>query len=563
MFTVRHLLNLPAFKELRIIAGEKALDNVITSVNIMDNPDALDWFSPGEILVTSGYFFKDSKEEQDKVLRQLRNINCPALCIKPRKYFGSTPQNIILLGDKLGLPVIELPYGLSFAKITSLIMQEISEKYDVINRKSLEIHEEFLKISLHGGGLSKICSSLSTMIENPVVLLDKYWNVLHWNDFPDDPLSISHFMELSVSQPFVDSDFIRTLPLEFESLQKPLARDIEIKNRSVSWVIMPVSINSVHHGYILVWNTIRDMVEIDYIALENAAMSFALERIRNNELERTKNRIRRDFFDELLSGKIQTTENLHYLCEIHGVNPSLWYTPIMLNLEFEETGLSGDLIERKRAEDEKVRETLRFMDEYSGSGNFIIHAFSQNSQIIVLLGTKPNDSALGIPGLKVLISEMIKEMEVIIPGIHLKGGIGRTSRNLLDLHRSFYQAQEALRLVKKSSPDKKICHFEDFIVHHFLEENISNIEMRKFFENALGPIYEYDRKYKSDLLPTFESWISHHFNVAETARSLFAHRNTILYRIDRISTILQSDLKDSDELLKYQLALKIYRLLDI
>ena len=58
MLTVRKFLELPAFQELKIVSGFQGLDNVISSVNIMDNPDALDWFSPGELLLTSGYFLR-------------------------------------------------------------------------------------------------------------------------------------------------------------------------------------------------------------------------------------------------------------------------------------------------------------------------------------------------------------------------------------------------------------------------------------------------------------------------------------------------------------------------
>ena len=114
MLTVRKFLELPAFQELKIVSGFQGLDNVISSVNIMDNPDALDWFSPGELLLTSGYFFKDSIDIQNQVVRQLRSINCPALCIKPKRYLGSIPQNIIMLSEELNLPVIELPYGMPF-----------------------------------------------------------------------------------------------------------------------------------------------------------------------------------------------------------------------------------------------------------------------------------------------------------------------------------------------------------------------------------------------------------------------------------------------------------------
>ncbi|MBO1265518.1 PucR family transcriptional regulator ligand-binding domain-containing protein [Proteiniclasticum sp. SCR006] len=562
MLTIRQFLKLSSFIDLKLLAGEKGLDHIITSVNIMDNPDALDWFSPGEMLVTSGYFFKDSREAQEKVMKQLKNINCPALCIKPKRYFGEIPECILRLGDEYGIPVIEIPYGLSFAKITTIVMAETLEKYDINNRKSLEIHEEFLRISLHGGGLRKICESLSSMIENPVVLMDKYWNVLHWDLQDDTHYDFENLLKLEVQKSFAGEPFIETLPPEFESLQKPLVRTLILEEQEIPFVLMPVSIGAVHHGYIMVLNTQKDLSDIDYIALENAAMSFALERIRNNELMRTKNRIRRDFFDDLLSGKIRDTENLQYLCEIHGLNPALSYTPMILDLEIFSSSSTDSLIDKKSFEDEKIKDTLRYLDHYKSDGNFVLHGFSQNTQIILFLGTNPKEF-LSIQEMKAIAEEVLRKTEENIPQISIKMGIGKTSKSLLDLHKSFREAQEALRLIHMTPSEKKIYHFDDFLVHHFLEENINELKMRHFFESTLGPIHDYDLKYNSELLPTLETWIANHFNIAETARSLFTHRNTILYRIDRISTILQSDLKESDEILKYQLALKIYRLLDL
>ena len=125
------------------------------------------------------------------------------------------------------------------------------------------------------------------------------------------------------------------------------------------------------------------------------------------------------------------------------------------------------------------------------------------------------------------------------------------------------QAVEALRLVKKSPTQKRICHFDDFVVHNFLEQNINDMEMRRFFENTLGELYRYDKDFGTELVLTLEAWIENNLNIAKTSRYLYAHRNTILYRMERISSILNSNLKDANELLKYQLALKIYRLLDL
>lgn len=559
MLTVKQFLELQNFKDFKLLAGKSGLDNIISSVNIMDNPDALDWFTPGDMLLTSGYFFKDSKAVQDEVVRQLKAINCPALCIKPKRYFGEIPQGMLELADKLGLPVIEIPYGISFSKIISIVMEEITEKYDVINRKSIDIHEAFFNISLYGGGLQKICSSLSSMLGNPVVLLDKYWNIFQWSELMDNPKPMANFLKLEVNAPFIDSDLVRTLPIDFESLKKPVVRQINAENEAIDCVIMPVLITNAHHGYILVWRTMKPLSEIDFIALEHGAMSFALERIRQLELEKTKNKIRKEFYEELLSGNIQTRENLEYLCEMHGLNPNLWYTPIVAQIDYHGNDSLG-MIERKQIEESRFKDVLKFVDVYASEKKYALHGFSQDNQVIMLLGMKPEASSYAV---QEAVGEVISDLEKCVDGISFRVGVGRTCKNLLNISRTYHEAKEALRLLKKSKSSMKVSRYDDFVVHHFLEENISAHAMKKFFEDALGPIYEYDQKYHSELLPTMEAWFSHHMNVAETSRALFTHRNTILYRMDRISSILQTDLKNADELLKFQLALKIYRLLDL
>lgn len=564
MFTVRQFLKLQQFRDFKLIAGEGGLDHIISSVNIMDNPDALDWFTPGDMLLTSGYFFKDSTEIQNEVVRQLKTINCPALCIKPKRYFGHIPENMIHLANELNLPVIEIPYGVSFSKIISIVMEEITEKYDVLNRKSLDIHEAFFNISLYGGGLQKICSSLSDMLKNPVVLLDKYWNIFLWAELEGNPKPIGNYLHLEVNAPFIDSELIQTLPFDFENLQKPVVRQIKVDGQVIDCVIMPVFITNAHHGYILVWKTMTDLSEIDYIALEHGAMSFALERIRQLELEKTKNKIRKDFYEELLSGNIQNRENLDYLCELHGLNPTLWYTPVLAHIEFYGNDVP-DMIEKKRIEESKYKDALKYLDAYAHAyeKKYALHCFSQNNQIVILLGMKPDNNVTNSFTVRETLNDILLDLEKLVEGITLRLGVGRTCKNLLSISKTYTEAREALRLLRKSKSSIKISRFEDFVVHHFLEENISAHAMKKFFEEALGPIYEYDQKYHSELLPTMEAWISHHMNVAETSRALFTHRNTILYRIDRIASILQTDLKNSDELLKFQLALKIYRLLDL
>lgn len=562
MFTVKKFLALPAFHEFEVIAGNQGLNNIISSVNIMDNPDALDWFSPGELLLTSGYFFKDSSQVQNRVVTQLENINCPALCIKPHQYLGIIPQNIILLADQFNLPVIKLPYGMSFSKIADIIRGEISDNYDIINRESLDIHKAFFDISLQGGGISKISQSLSEMISNPVIFMDKYFNIIDLYDMEENPYPIKNIFNGNLDKNILNEDYINSLPPNFEQLQKPLARRLHINNQAIDTVITSVYIQNIHYGYILVWKTIKELSNIDYITLEHSTMSFALERIRTNEVTRTKNRVRRDFLHDIFLGKITDIENMRYLCDIHRINMELSYVPMILNLDF--LGYEGcDFIEKKKYEDTKILEVLNFLDKSNNNSEYIIHSLSIQSQIIILIGFDKEKVNANIESTKLFCSETIRTLENNLDGIKIYAGIGGISNHLIDLHHYYNQAMEALRLARKSPGNNRVRHFNDFIVHHFLENNIDEIKMRKFFDHSLGSLYKYDKENDAELLETLETWIESNYNIAKTSRQLFTHRNTILYRIDRISDILNTDLEDPNELLKFHLALKIFRLLEI
>ncbi|WP_414838791.1 PucR family transcriptional regulator [Carnobacterium sp. TMP28] len=550
MLTVNDFLQLAPFKEFEVVSGFKGLDNNITSVNIMDNPDALDWFSPGEMLVTSGYFFKNDKAMQDTVVNQLKAINCPALIIKPRRYLGDIPENMKLLSNELNIPIIEMPYGIAFSKVMMRVMEELSGEHDGINKQSLDIHNEFFQLSLHGGGIKKISTALSNMMGASVFLCDQNWRLLS----PSSP------EELANEEGFLSQQFFDSLPPEFENVQKPLVRNFSFCEESVCCIVTPVFFNNTHFGFIVVWKIRQTLTDRHFTALENGSMAFALERIQIRELERTRNRIRQDFFDELLAGKITSTTSLTNLADLHGINLSLWYTAYVLKVDFQNS-FSLDLLEAAHQEEEKMKTILQAIVKKTKKNQKIFLVFNRKKQIILLVGTSPKSAIEDKSILKTEIEELIDSIEMSFPDCSLYCGIGRLTKQLMDINLSFYEAQEALRLTQTKAIKRKVYHFDDFTVHHFLKDNVSKKEMQKLFSYTLGDLYEHDQKFQSDLIETLECWIFNQLNIAETARQLYIHRNSLLYRIEKIQRILLLDLKDSDELLKIQLALKIYHML--
>ena len=88
-------------------------------------------------------------------------------------------------------------------------------------------------------------------------------------------------------------------------------------------------------------------------------------------------------------------------------------------------------------------------------------------------------------------------------------------------------------------------------------------ELRAFYNQTLGPLAAYDRRTGGDLLATLEAYFASRANLSETARRLNLHRNSLLYRVQRIEETGQVDLQDPEALLALQVALKARHLLDL
>lgn len=77
----------------------------------------------------------------------------------------------------------------------------------------------------------------------------------------------------------------------------------------------------------------------------------------------------------------------------------------------------------------------------------------------------------------------------------------------------------------------------------------------------LDPLTHYDKNYKTHLVETLDVFISENGNLFRTAQRLYAHRNTIQYRLRKIEEISGRDLADASQRLNYQVALTIGRFL--
>jgi purine catabolism regulator len=65
-------------RRARVIGGERGLDNVVQSVNVMEVPDILEWVHPGELLVTTMYPLRDDAAAVEALVPRLVGMARPS-----------------------------------------------------------------------------------------------------------------------------------------------------------------------------------------------------------------------------------------------------------------------------------------------------------------------------------------------------------------------------------------------------------------------------------------------------------------------------------------------------
>jgi len=562
LLTINDLLEIKAIEGIKLVAGKQGVNNIISLVNIIENPDKFDWLSSNELLLSTGYIFKDNEGLQNRIIKELAEINCAGLVIKTKRYFEQIPQNMIDLANEYGLPLLELPYEYTLSKIISIFNEKSSGRYDLLNRRTLDMHNTLFKIALEGGGIERISSMLAETVNNPVIFLDKDWKLLHYTDQKNSSVPLAYCLNLVKNKSVFNKKFTSSIPKDISEMKKSIKRIYRVEDIEIKCRILPVAVSNYIYGYIVVWQTIRELTEIDYIALEQASPILALELIKAKEIEDVKLKIRHDFFDDLLTGKITSTETIQTLCNLHGLNPEYMYYCMVMTIETKDVDKYEDMVARKYQLESKVKKCVELVYELSNKIDGEITCFYRSNRVITLIGQNNNRPHISINEAKQFANELKDSLTQQIGNSAFLIGIGRQYSSISSLNKSFSEANEAIRFIERFEERGGVAHFEDHSVYHFLDSNIKDIELDDFFMKCLGKVYDHDTLHGTSYIITLENYFNNNLNISETAKAMYLHRNTLIYRIEKIKEILNTDLKNSEELFQIQLALKIFRLLN-
>ena len=143
-----------------------------------------------------------------------------------------------------------------------------------------------------------------------------------------------------------------------------------------------------------------------------------------------------------------------------------------------------------------------------------------------------------------------------ISGREVRVAFGRPRRGAEKIMESYREARVALDLRERLDLDEA-CGFDDLRVDSVLLDLSQNNAGRLFADDILRPL---QGDSGGGLLEVAQTYVEAGGNLNEAARRINVHRNTMLYKLNRISRLLQRDIRDADTQFTVWLAIRLANL---
>ncbi len=142
---------------------------------------------------------------------------------------------------------------------------------------------------------------------------------------------------------------------------------------------------------------------------------------------------------------------------------------------------------------------------------------------------------------------------------HSLVGIGTPVVGVKDLARSFKEAQVALEVGKVFDTEHNIVSYDHLGIARLIYQlptTLCEMFLKEIFK--VGSIETLDQ----ETLFTIQRFFENNLNVSETSRKLFVHRNTLVYRLEKIKKLTGLDLREFDDAIVFKVALMVKKYLD-
>ncbi|ADU29504.1 transcriptional regulator, PucR family [Evansella cellulosilytica DSM 2522] len=526
--TVEGLLKLEPLIGSELVAGKASATNVINRVNIVGSPEVLNFVRPNEFIMTTGYPFRDSIEDFASLIPQLHEKGVAGIGIKIQRFIPSIPQNLIDIANELNFPVVAVPPATVFSDIIRVAMEEIffqeSEHLITLYNRI----QEFTRQLTDGKEIKEVIYSLEQMIGNPIVVFDSEGNSIA--PLLSDVLSEVEILKLS------------------QTIEKKAGAGlstVSIRNENFQCFATPLTADGIfdHIPFIACLETNYKLTDVDCLTIEKVSIMLNMELANTNARKKIEQKYYNQFVKHLLLGEITS------ISDVETQNSSLdidfkkkWFQVFILNTE-QVGGVKEEFYYYLRTLSKVVKGQLL------GS---ILH----DQFVFVMIVDVKSDLQQNTSFIKQETERFFQYKKLVEDFVLC---VGESVQHVEEIPLSYKRAEKVKVVQQHFSFTKRLVTYDDLQIFRLLYLLPGSEDVVRYVDDILGGL-DNEKKRSKDYIETLEVYFKSNRNMRETAKKLFTHYNTVVYRMEKIAALLKIDLEDSEAVLELEIALKIRRL---
>lgn len=454
--------------------------------------------------------------------------------------FQSVSKAVAKAAGELGLPLLIAPPETAVRTVHQAVAALLIDRQSATSERAMQLYRQLSEMSREGQGLEAMTEVMSKLTGNIVVVQDKRLEVNAISIPSNSTVDKAALIEALMQRDQLPS-VLRNRKAAAKTHQSYWQQILPVAN--LGRLVSPIISGDRARGYLSVIGPAGSLDLLDSLTVEHGAAACALEMAKAKAVSEAKKALRGDFLEGLLAGTLPEREigrlssRLdHSTEEPHAILTVSW------------TGANPPTLRRLET---MVNWLLTNHDRPA-----LVHTYGGQHICIFQALKHVNDMETA----HALARRLREQAAAEFPEARLIGGMSGPAPALEMWPRVYNEALQAMQLALRLRLTNQIVEFNSLGIFRLLGELENIPSVKRFAEQIIGPLAVYDEQHKGSLVNTLNAYFTHHGNVSQTAESLFVHRNTLLYRLERIQELTGQDLDQADTRLAMQLALKFWQL---
>ncbi|GGI04234.1 PucR family transcriptional regulator [Egicoccus halophilus] len=529
---LEQVLTTPILAGAQVLAGAAGLGRTVTRLNVMEVPDVLAFVKPDEFLLTTGYPLRERPDELPRLVADLDARGLAGLGVKLGRYLDELPAAVLEAADARGFPIVQLP-DVAFDDVLNDVLGAMLDRQAQQLARAERVHRAFLQVVLRGEGVDAIAADLAELLDMPAAVVGLDGTVLA--SARCDELDPPPRERLVVAQ---DARHVRIDGRE----QRPC-------------VAVPIVAGPRQHGHVVA--VPRDGRRTDdLLALESAATVAALALTQRMELQAVESKYQSDLVHDLLR-RVDDPDDVLRRAAGFGWDLDRRLIALVVRLD-DRPGVERPAAVRGRP---PLASTIRGAVLARDPAAAVVR-FSAEVVVLTAAFEAPAEATAedGRAEARAFVADLVARAGKAAGGT-VSAGLSRPVEDVRDVARAYEQASQAVALGREIAGRGAVTHFDDLGAYRLLALVEDREELYAFATEVLGELAT-ETEAALDLRTTLQALLDTGGNVAEAARRLHFHYNTLRYRIEKLESLLGPFMTDARRRLDVQLALLVLRLRD-